>query len=447
MESLPKDLPPYGKDRALPPIHIEQRKLANGLEIWVLPREDGPPKVHFVLAVRGGLADDPPLQPGFSTLLADLLKEGTESRDALRIARDLQSYGGDMHADAGLDGITVSMSGLASNAAKVVTLLSEVAVQPGFPQHEVDQGKLHALQALIVAQADPDWLARRAIGRAVFAGHPYGHVLPTSASILAVTPDLLHAEHDRRFRPDEALLVVTGRITAESAFRMADAVFGDWRAEGRPSVGVGPVGGSVPPARVFVERDGSVQSAIRVGRPAVAADSPDYFPLLMANAVLGGGFGSRLNQNLREDKGYTYGAGSVMQAERAGGAVVAYANVRNAVTGAAVAQFLRECGQLGDQPVPEAELAQTRHYLAGGYLLLNQQQAQVASTLADRWLAGLPPQSLSDYVPGLQAVSASQVQAAARKYFAPKEQSIVVVGDEAVLGQLAPYGSFEKSSK
>jgi zinc protease len=444
MAPLPKDLPPYGADRPLPPIHIEQRKLVNGLQVWVLPRGDGPPMVHFVLAVRGGLADDPPFESGFSSVLADMLKEGAGSRDALRIAQDLQSYGGDMQADAGADGIVVSMSGLASNAAKVITLLSEIAQQPSFPEHEVEQGKLNALQALIAAQADPDYQARRAMGPLVYPGHPYGDVLPTQASILAITPDMLHAEHDRRFRPDQALLVVTGRIETDAAFRMADSVFGDWHAEGRPSTDVGPAAASAPPARVFVERDDSVQSAIRIGRPAVAADSPDYFPLLLTNAVLGDGFRSRLNQNLREDKGYTYGAGSTLRAERVGGAVVAYANVRNTVTGAAVAQFLREYGQLGDKPVPEDELAQTRHYLAGGYLLFNQQQAQVASALAGYWLAGLPPQTLSDYVPKLQAVSAVQVQTMARKYFTPKDQSIVVVGDPSVLSQLAPYGTFEQ---
>ena len=442
-EPLPKDLPPYGAERSLPPIHIEQRQLANGLTVWVLPRADGPPKIHFELAVRGGLAADPAFQPGFSSMLASLLKEGAGARDALRIAQDLQSYGGDLQTDASVDGITLSMSGLASNAAKVITLLSEIALQPSFPDHEVELGKLNAVQALKASEADPDYLARRAMGRLVFEGHPYARILPTEASILAITPAMLHAEHDRRFRPDQALLVITGRIAPDAAFRLAESVFGDWRAEGRAMDGTPPVPTQIAPGRMFVSRDDSVQSAIRIGRPAIAADSPDYFPLLMANAVLGGGFSSRLMQNLREDKGYTYGAGSAVGAERAGGAVVASASVRNDVTGAALAEFMREYAQLGSTAVPEGELEQTKRYLAGGFLLLNQQQAQVASTLADYWLVGLPPQTLSDYVPKLQAVTAAQVQAMARKYFAPKDQSIVVVGDAAVLPQLKPYGTFD----
>ncbi len=446
-EPLPKNLPPYGAERSLPPIHIEQRTLPNGLTVWVLPRADGPPKIHYVLSIRGGLAADPSLQPGFSSMLASLLKEGAGARDALRIAQDLQSYGGDLQTDASVDGITLSMSGLASNAAKVITLLSEIALQPSFPEREVELGKLNAVQALKASEADPDYLARRAMGRLVFDGHPYARILPTEASILAITPALLHAERDRRFRPDRALLVITGRIAPDAAFRLAESVFGDWRAEGRAMDGTPPVQPRSAPGYVFVARDDSVQSAIRIGRPAIAADSPDYFPLLMANAVLGGGFSSRLMQNLREDKGYTYGAGSAVGAERAGGAVVASASVRNDVTGAALAEFMREYAQLGSSTVPEGELELTKRYLAGGFLLLNQQQAQVASTLADYWLVGLPPQTLSDYVPKLQAVTAAQVQAMARKYFAPKDQSIVVVGDAAVMPQLKAFGNFEQQSQ
>ncbi len=431
----------------MPPIRIEERKLANGLTVWVLPREDGPPMVHYVLVFRGGLAFDPVFQPGLSTLLAGLLKEGTASRSALEIAQDLQSYGGNLSASAGVDGITISASALASNATKLIVLLSEVALQPAYSPREVELGKLNAMQALAAAQSDPDYLARRAMGELIFGTHPYGHVLPTQGSLASITPEMLHAEHDRRFRPDQALLVITGRIAPDDAFRLADSVFADWHADGDPLSATSPVPDRPAPSNTFVERDNSVQSAIRIGRVGIAANSPDYFPLQLANAIFGGGFSSRLNQNLREDKGYTYGAGSSVGALRAGGAIVAAANVRNDVTGAALAEFMHEYQRFGSAAVPDDELAQTKHYLAGGYLLLNQQQAQVAATLADDWLAGLPPQALSDYVLKLQAVTAAQVQAMAKKYFSPQDQSIVVVGDASVLPQLAPFGSFGSESR
>ena len=163
-----------------------------------------------------------------------MLKEGTTSRDAFQVAQDLQSYGGDLQTDANADGITLSVSGLASNAAKVITLLSEVALQPAFAPREVELRKLNALQALVAAQADPDFLARRAMSRLIYAGHPYGRTAPTDGSIVSITPQMLQAEHERRFRPDQALLVITGRIAPDKAFALAESVFGDWRAEGHP---------------------------------------------------------------------------------------------------------------------------------------------------------------------------------------------------------------------
>jgi predicted Zn-dependent peptidase len=162
---LPKNLPAYGVERSLPPLQIAQKTLSNGLTVWVLPRSDGPPKVHFVLAVRGGLAADDFQHPGFAQLLAHLLKEGTTLRDSRRIAEDLQSYGAELGSEAADDGFVLAASGLASNSTKLITLLSEVALQPAFASDEVDLGKLNAVQALQVSQAEPGYLAQRALAR------------------------------------------------------------------------------------------------------------------------------------------------------------------------------------------------------------------------------------------------------------------------------------------
>lgn len=444
---LPKNLPAYGAERSLPPLQIAQKTLSNGLTVWVLPRNDGPPKVHFVLAVRGGLAADDFLHPGFAQLLAQLMKEGTLWRSSRRVAEDLQSYGAEIDSEAGNDGIVLSASGLASNAAKLITLLSEIALQPAFAPDEVDLGKLNAVQALLVSKGEPGYLAQRALVKLVYGHHPYGNTFATEKAILSVTPEMLRAEHARRFRPDSALLVIGGRIDQDAGFELAERVFGDWRVDGKPLPEIAAAPLTMPAQHVFVERDGSVQSAIRIGRPAITADSPDYFPLTLANAVLGSGFSSRLNQNLREDKGYTYGAGSAFSPQRDGGSIIASANVRNEVTGATIGELVKEFGRLGNEPVPEAELVQTKRYLAGGYLLLNQSLGNVIGTLADFWLVGLPPQTLSEYVPKIQAVTAAQVQAMGKKYYAPAQQSMVVVGDPGVRAQLKPYGGFPVTDK
>ena len=181
--TLPKDLPPYGQDKPLPVPAITQKTLDNGLTVWVLPRTDGPPKVDVVLAVRGGKANDPADLPAMSDLLASLLTEGTRTRSAIEIAEQLQAIGASIDATAGNDGITVSGSGLASGAERLVGLLADVGTNASFPEAEVKLAKANALQALKAAEAQPSYQASRAIARAIYGDHPYGRTLATEASI------------------------------------------------------------------------------------------------------------------------------------------------------------------------------------------------------------------------------------------------------------------------
>jgi zinc protease len=443
---MPKDLPAYGPDKPLPVPQIEKKTLSNGLEVWVLPR-DGVPRVDYVLAVRGAgfAADD---APGFATMFAGLLAEGTARHDSKAIAEAAQGYGGSLGAQASSDGVTVYGNALASNAEGMLQLLAEVARSPVFPDSEVKLAQANALQGLMAAEAQPGFKAERALAQAVYGDHPYGHTQPTEEAIKAATPAQFRDAHAKRFRPDHALLVVTGRIEPAQAFALAQSAFGDWKNTGDPVPDTPKAAATATPAFVLVQRPGSVQSAIRLGRPAIAATNPDYIPLQLANAVVGGGFSSRLMQNLREDKGYTYGARSSASALREGGRITASADVRNEVTGASLKEFVAEYERLGSEPVPTRELDDTKRYVAGGYLISNQMQAAVASMLAGNWLVGLPPEYLGQYVPKIRAVDAAQVQAMAKKYYDPKDQSIVVVGDDkAVAEQLEPYGKFEVREK
>ena len=440
---LPKDLPPFAPDRPLPVSNIVQRTLANGLEVWVVPR-DGVPRVDFVLAVRGaGNAADPANASGFADMLAGLLVDGTADHDSRAIAEAAQGFGGSVGASAGADAIFVSANALPSHADAMLDLLAEVAREPTFPADEVRLEQANALQALKASEAQPGFKATRALLAAVYGDHPYARVQASEGGIAAATPEALRAAHAARFRPDRALLVIAGRVEPDAALRMAEAALGDWRAEGTPLPDIAPARREAPPARVLVQRDGSVQSAIRLGRPAVAATEADYVPLQLASTVLGGGFSSRVNQNLREDKGYTYGASAYQAPSRNGGRVQAGADVRNEVTGAAIAEFFKEFERLASEPVPAQELEDTKRYVAGGYLISNQLQGAVAGTLASNWVNGLPASFLGQYVPKIREVDAAQVQAMARKYWVPAQQSIIVVGDgKAVAEQLAPYGPF-----
>ncbi|MES2262357.1 MAG: pitrilysin family protein [Pseudomonadota bacterium] len=441
-------LPPYGADKPLPVPKIARQTLANGLEVWVVPRQ-GLPRVDYVLAVRGaGYAADDANHPGFASLLAGLLTEGSALHTSRALAEAAQSLGGAIGASSANDGITISANALASNAAPMMSLLAEVARQPVFPAAEVQLAKANALQSLKVSETQPGFRAERALAQAVYGEHPYGHTSPTEAAINAVDDALLRGAHAQRFRPERSLLVITGRIGEAEALRLAQSAFGDWRAAGAPLPETPAAPAAAAPVRVLLERAGSVQSTLRIGRPGAAASVAEQVPLRLASTLIGGGFSSRINLNLREDKGYTYGASAGARLYRAGGAIAGGADVRNEVTGAALGEYFKEYRRLGTELVTAAELDMNKRYVAGSYLVQNQMQRAVAGTLANNWLIGLGPEFLGQFVPLVQKVTAEQVRDIGRTYFTPESQSVIVVGDPAAIAeQLKQFGDFSAGAR
>ncbi|CAN7692402.1 pitrilysin family protein [Pseudoduganella sp. LjRoot289] len=441
-------VPPYGADKPLPVAKIARKTLSNGLEVWVVPRQ-GLPRVDYVLAVRGaGYAADDAQHPAFASLLASLLNEGSAKRDSRAVAEAAQGMGGSVDASASNDGITVSANALASNAASMAGLLAEVVREPSFPDAEVQLAKANALQALKASEARPAFRAERALARAVYGDHPYGRTTPTAEAINSADAALLRAEHARRFRPERSLLVITGRIKEAEAMKLAEAAFGDWKASGPALPATPPAPAAAAPARLLLERAGSVQSTLRLGRPGPAASTEDHVPLRLASTILGGGFSSRVNLKLREEKGYTYGASAGARMYREGGGIVGGADVRNEVTGASLGEYFKEYRKLGTELVGEAEMDMNKRYMAGSYLITNQLQGAVAATLANNWLVGLPAEFLGAFVPKIQKVTAEQVRDMGRKYFAPETQAIVVVGSKDAVGeQLKEYGEFTVTGK
>lgn len=444
----PAGMPAYAKDKPLPSPHIAKKTLANGLQVWVVPR-NGVPRVDMVLAVRGaGFIADDAAHPGFASMMAGLLNEGTARHDSRAIAELAQGLGGSVGGGASADGITVSANALASQAGPMMQLLAEVARTPSFPAKEVALAKANALQSLRVQETQPRFRAERAVNRAVFGEHPYGHTTPTVEGINSVDEALLRTEHAKRFRPDQALLVITGRIKEADAMKLAQQAFGDWKAEGPAPAASAKAPDAAKPVHILLERPGSVQSTIRVAGPGIAATAGDQVPLRLASTILGGGFSSRVNINLREEKGYTYGASAGARMMREGGSIVGGADVRNEVTGAALTEYFNEYKRIGGELISPQEMEMHKRYVAGGYVLSNQMQRAVAATLAMNWLVGLPPEFLSQYVPLIQKVTPEQVRDVSKKYFAPENQSIVVVGDSKSVGeQLKAFGDFTVTDK
>jgi len=446
--ATPAGMPAYGKDKPLPSPQITRKTLANGLQIWVVPR-NGPPRVDMVLAVRGaGLGADDATHPGFASMLAGLLNEGSAKRDSRAIAEAAQGLGGSVGAGATSDGVYIIANSLASQASPMMQLLAEVARTPSFPSREVALAKANALQSLRMAETQPGYRAERALNAALYGSHPYGHTTPTAEAIGSVTEALLRSEHAKRFRPDHALLVIAGRIKDADALKLAEQAFGDWKANGPAPAELAKVEPPPKPAHLLLERANSVQSTIRVGGPALPATGPDQVPLRLASTILGGGSSGRLFLKLREEKGYTYGAYAGARLMREGGSVVGFADVRNEVTGAALNDHLAEYKRMGTELVGAQELDMNKRYIAGSYLLANQMQSAVALTLVSNWLVGLPPEYLSQYVPLMQKVTPEQIRDVSKKYFAPENQSIVVVGDSKSVGeQLKAFGEFTVTDK
>jgi zinc protease len=444
----PAGMPAYGKDKPLPAPHIAKKTLSNGLQVWVVPR-NGVPRVDAVLAVRGaGYIADDAAHPGFANMLAGLLNEGTARHDSRAIAELAQGLGGAVGGSASADGVSVSANALASQAGPMLQLLSEVARTPSFPAKEVALAKANALQSLRVQETQPRFRADRALNRAVFGDHPYGHTTPTVEAINSVDEALLKTEHAKRFRPDQALLVITGRIKEAEAMKLAQQAFGDWKAEGPAPAASTKAPSAAKPVHVLLERPGSVQSTIRLGGSGIAATAADQVPLRLASTILGGGFSSRVNIRLREEKGYTYGASAGARMMRESGSIVGGADVRNEVTGAAIGEYFKEYKRIGSELISPQEMEMHKRYVAGSYVLSNQMQRAVAGTLASNWLVGLPAEYLVQYVPMIQKVTPEQVRDVSKKYFAPENQSIVVVGDSKSVGeQLKAFGDFTVTDK
>lgn len=437
---LPKDLPPFGEDRPLPRPALAVSTLPNGLTVWTWPRP-GVPRFVAVLAVRGGTAADPKGMEGIAELLADTLKEGTATRTSRRIAEELQSVGGEISASASDDAVFVAVSALASGLPVALDVLADVARAASFPAPEVELAKGNAVQGLLARESTPDFLAQKAFAKSVFGDHPYHIVAPSKETLEAATPEALRREFSRRFRPESALLVVIGDMEAAAVSGAVTRSFGPWKGAGEGPAPTPPA----PPAGarkiLVVNRPGSVQSTIVVGRPTPTVTEPSYFPLLVANTICAGSFTSRLVENIREDKGYTYSPGGSVQTMQKAGLLSVDADVRNEVTGGALLEIFYELDKMGSTLATDEEMSRAKRYQSGLYLLRNQIQGSVARTLASNWAKGLPPEALGEFVMKVNAVTADQVRAVGRKVFTSATQTVVVVGDEPkIREELAPFG-------
>ena len=431
----PAPLPP----RALNlPLSFEMA-LSNGLRVVVV-EQSRLPLVSFRLAFRTGDAFDPPGLPGLTDTLTSMLVEGTESRTSRQIAEEVARLGATLNAGATSDYTTVAASSLAAFADDALELLADVSLRPSFPEHELQLAKANAQQNLIAQRAQPSFLASEAVARVIFGQHPYSVVSPTPESIEATTRERLLAEHRAKFVPNNAVLFVVGDVSREQTLARVEELFSLWQP-GEVSEPDFPT----PPARegraaYLVNRPGSAQTNIVVANPCIRRTDPDYFPLLVMHTLLGGTASARLFMNLREEKGYTYGAYTQLDARRYAGSFRATTEVRNAVTGPSLREIFYELERVRSEDASDKELTDAKTYLTGTFPIRLETQEGLVDQLVQIRMNGLASDYLQTYRDNVQRVTKEDVRRVAGQYVTPDRAAIIVVGDAAeIREQVAPF--------
>lgn len=413
-------------DARIPP--ASQRTLANGLRVIVAPNR-ALPLISADLRVASGGSADPADRAGLASMTGDLLTRGTTTRSATEIARQIESLGASISSGAGVDSSQVSLMTRSDRAADAFTVFADVTRNPAFAQEELERAQQEALDGLQVALSQPGSIASFAMTRAIYGEAPYG-AIASPRSIGAITRDDMGAYHRTFWRPDNAVLVITGDVSAEEGFALAETHFGGW-AQPATALPARPDASAYAraPRTIVVDLPQTGQAAVLMGLRGVARTDADYFPLLVANNVLGGGYSARLNNEIRIRRGLSYGAGSSLQARMAPGPIVASAQTRNDAAVQVYELMRAEIDRLGDQATPEAELTARKAVLIGSFGRSVETTSGLAGQISTLALYGLPPERLGTYVADVTSVTPAQAQAAAQRYFDPAAADVVVVGD------------------
>ena len=434
-----------GPDRSKPPVlappaslklpTIAKRSLTNGLAVWVAESHEVP-IVQLSLVVRAGGDDDPQGKFGTASLTAAMLDEGAGQRSALEIADAIEFLGASLTTASSYDASAVRLNVPVQRLDEALPLLADVAQRPTFPEKEVERLRQERLTSLLQARDDASSIAAMAFARIVFGpDHRYGTgLIGTETSLKTLTPGDLRTFHAAYYQPANATLMVVGDTTPDMVMAQLEKAFGTWR----PSTPAGrdqavPMAPPLRQRQVYlVDKPDAEQSQIRIGGVGVPRSTPDYFPLIVLNTVLGGAFTSRLNQNLREEHGYAYGASSAFDMRSSAGPFVAAAGVQTDKTAESVREFFKELDGIR-MPVGADELAKAKNYIALGFPAEFETSTDLSRRLEELLVYRLPDDYFERYVANVMAVTAGSVRSSAEKYIVPSRFAVVVVGDRKTI--------------
>lgn len=424
----------------------EETTLKNGLRVVLLPAHKVPTFNMQMVVLSGGLADKPDYR-GLASFTATLLREGTAKRSSKDIAEQADALGASLTANAGFSSMTsaVSTGGLVENLDQTLELFADVIRNPTFPEAEVNKYKTRMLAQLQFQRSIPQFLAAEQFQKAIYGtSHPASLIAPPAESLKKLTSKDLADFHSTYYRPNNAILAVVGDVTMKELVPKLEKYFGDWQKADVPAFTIPPAPAQSESRIYLIDRPGSVQTVLQLGTLGIERTSPDYFSVLVADRVLGGGPSARLFLNLREDKGYTYGAYSTFGGSKFRGTWISSSEVRTDVTEGAMKEFMYELNRMRTDIVPAEELDNAKRAIIGSFALSLEQPAFLLQNIITQKLYNLPADYWDTYPQKVSAITAQDVQRAAQKYIDLGHLQVVAVGDAAKAREiLAKYGKVE----
>jgi zinc protease len=420
--------PAQPRDATLPqPV---EKRLANGLRVVVVPRHRIP-LVAVQLLVRTGAAADPAGRDGLAQLVTDVLTKGTAKRTAEEIARSVDALGAMLESEAWWDSSSVELSVMSSNLPKAMELLADVARNASFAEDEVELARSQAIDQLQVTLEQPRDVATLAASRLLFGAGAYGHSASGLPETLkAITRDDLVSFHRAHYRPENAVLVVAGDVKPDAIFPLAETLLGSWK-RGEPAARPAPPSSDAPKGRrvVVIDMPDAGQAAVVVARRGIRRTDPAYHRAMVANSVLGGGYSSRLNQEIRIRRGLSYGAGSYFQARAGVGPFIARTETKNESAAEVAGIILDQLASMAGADVAESELAPRKAVLIGEFGQALETNAGIVGEVSDLALHDLPLAEINRTIGSIQAVTGPQVREFATGHLGAADAMVVIAGD------------------
>ena len=418
---------------SLPPIIT--RQLANGLKLMIVEQHELP-LADFALVVGSGGTADPTGKTGVANLTAQMLREGTTTRKSLDIADQTSFLGISLFPQASWESTTLSLHTPTAQLDSALALFADVALHPSFPANEFDRIKKNRLTELLQLRDQGPAIANIAFPAIVYGtSHPYGApLIGTEASVTGLSTADLQAYYQSNFKPNNSTLIIVGDVNPTQIEQKINSLFGGWQRGDVAQLNYGEPPKSSATTIYLIDKPGAAQSSFRIGAVGVPRSTQDYFALTVMNTILGGSFTSRLNQNLREARGYTYGAGSRFDMRRAAGPFTASAEIVSAKSDSALIEFMKELNNIR-QTVPADELSRAKRYLQLQLPENFETTQQIAAALVPVALYGLPLDYYNNYVQNIEAITQADVARVAQQYINPSSLAIVIVGDRKTIEQ------------